>query len=118
MTQLVVRDLPDDVTERLKRRAKKHGRSLEAEVREILGSVTEEGDMPQCDGAQAVTRLLRRQREIGVTKEDVDALNESMHELRLDQRMHEQLLRRPRRQASSARIAKIRPCSGCGSATL
>lgn len=89
MAQFVVRNLSEEIKERLKRRAKKHGRSLEAEVREILGSVTEEGDMPQCDGAQAVTRLLRRQREIGVTKEDVDALNESMDELRLDQRMHD-----------------------------
>ena len=36
MAQLVVRRLDDDVKERLKARAKKHGRSLEAEARAIL----------------------------------------------------------------------------------
>lgn len=41
MAQLVVRNLPDDVKERLKRRANRHGRSLEAEVRDILGQVPE-----------------------------------------------------------------------------
>ena len=36
MAQLIVRRLDDDVKERLKARAKKHGRSLEAEARAIL----------------------------------------------------------------------------------
>lgn len=36
MAQLVVRDLEDDVKIRLQRRAARHGRSLEAEVRDIL----------------------------------------------------------------------------------
>jgi plasmid stability protein len=36
MAQLIVRKLDDDVKERLKARAKKHGRSLEAEARAIL----------------------------------------------------------------------------------
>ena len=36
MAQFVVRDLEDDVKERLKRRAKRHGRSMEDEVRHIL----------------------------------------------------------------------------------
>jgi antitoxin FitA len=36
MAQLVVRKLDDGVKERLKARAKKHGRSLEAEARAIL----------------------------------------------------------------------------------
>ncbi|MBX9588592.1 MAG: Arc family DNA-binding protein [Hyphomonadaceae bacterium] len=36
MAQLVVRRLDDAVKERLKARAKKHGRSLEAEARAIL----------------------------------------------------------------------------------
>jgi plasmid stability protein len=36
MAQLIVRKLDDDVKERLKVRAKKHGRSLEAEARAIL----------------------------------------------------------------------------------
>ena len=36
MAQLVVRNLEDDVKRRLKRRADKHGRSMEEEVRDIL----------------------------------------------------------------------------------
>lgn len=36
MAQLVVRNLDDDVKAKLQRRAKKHGRSTEEEVREIL----------------------------------------------------------------------------------
>jgi plasmid stability protein len=36
MAKILVRDLSDDVVKRLKRRAKKGGRSLEAEVRMIL----------------------------------------------------------------------------------
>ena len=36
MAQFVVRQLEDDIKARLKRRAERHGRSMEAEVREIL----------------------------------------------------------------------------------
>lgn len=36
MAQLVVRDLDDEVKNQLQLRAKRHGRSMEAEVRDIL----------------------------------------------------------------------------------
>jgi antitoxin FitA len=36
MAQLLVRNLDDDVKARLQRRARRHGRSTEEEVREIL----------------------------------------------------------------------------------
>jgi plasmid stability protein len=36
MAQFVVRQLEDDVKRRLQRRAKRHGRSMEEEVRHIL----------------------------------------------------------------------------------
>jgi plasmid stability protein len=36
MAQLIVRDLEDDVRDRLRALAAKHGRSMEEEVREIL----------------------------------------------------------------------------------
>ena len=36
MAQLVVRNLDDDVKAKLQRRARRHGRSTEEEVREIL----------------------------------------------------------------------------------
>lgn len=36
MATITVRDLPDDVRDRLRHRAAEHGRSMEAEVRSIL----------------------------------------------------------------------------------
>lgn len=46
MAQILVRDVEEDVKERLRRRAIRHGRSMEAEVRDILRAATagEEGD--------------------------------------------------------------------------
>ena len=46
MAQIVVRKLEDEVKEGLRRRAARHGRSLEAEVREILrdAAVAEPGE--------------------------------------------------------------------------
>jgi antitoxin FitA len=42
MAQFMVRDLDDDVKEALKRRAKRHGRSMEDEVRHILRNAAKE----------------------------------------------------------------------------
>lgn len=42
MAQLVVRHIEDGVKARLQRRAKRHGRSMEEEVREILRSAANE----------------------------------------------------------------------------
>ena len=36
MAQIIVRDVDEDVKKRLQRRAARHGRSMEAEVRDIL----------------------------------------------------------------------------------
>lgn len=36
MAQIIVRDIEQDVKERLQKRAARHGRSMEAEVRDIL----------------------------------------------------------------------------------
>lgn len=41
MAQLVVRNLEQSVKARLQRRAKRHGRSMEEEVREILRNAVE-----------------------------------------------------------------------------
>ncbi len=46
MAQLIVQGLEDEVKERLRRRAKKHGRSLEAEARAILRGAVVAGDGP------------------------------------------------------------------------
>ena len=42
MSQFVVRGLEDDVKTRLKRRAARHGRSMEEEVRHILRNAVKE----------------------------------------------------------------------------
>ena len=87
MAQLVVRNLPDDVKGRLRRRADRHGRSLEAEVRDILGKVPEPMPVDQQTSKKWATDLAERMRRIGVTNEDIDALNEGIAELRRDQRI-------------------------------
>jgi len=50
MAQFVVRRVEDDVAAKLKRRAKRHGRSMEDEVRHILRSVV-------CDEHRGVPAL-------------------------------------------------------------
>lgn len=42
MAQVIVRQLEEGVKERLRRRAKRHGRSVEAEIREILRAAVHE----------------------------------------------------------------------------
>jgi plasmid stability protein len=46
MAQLVVRNLEDDVRDRLRRRARRNGRSMEQEVRDILRNAVNEADPP------------------------------------------------------------------------
>jgi antitoxin FitA len=46
MAQLVVRNIESSVKVRLQRRAKRHGRSMEEEVRDILRDAANEEDAP------------------------------------------------------------------------
>ena len=46
MAQFIVRNLEDDVKTRLKRRAERHGRSMEEEVRAILRNAVREDGRP------------------------------------------------------------------------
>ena len=46
MAQFIVRDLEDDIKARLKRRAERHGRSMEEEVRDILRNAAKEENRP------------------------------------------------------------------------
>ena len=63
MAQLVVRDLDADVKARLQRRAKRNGRSMEQEVREILRDATKaESSARKGLG----TRIAEHFREIGL----------------------------------------------------
>jgi plasmid stability protein len=47
MAQLLVRNLEDQFKTRLQRRAKRHGRSMEAEAREILRNALHEEQSPK-----------------------------------------------------------------------
>jgi plasmid stability protein len=46
MAQLVVRNIEDSVKTRLQRRARRNGRSMEAEVRDILRNAAHEAEKP------------------------------------------------------------------------
>jgi len=46
LAQIIVRDLEDNVKARLKRRAERHGRSMEEEVRDILRNAAKEENRP------------------------------------------------------------------------
>jgi plasmid stability protein len=46
MAQIIVRDLEDDVKARLKRRAARHKRSMEEEIRHILRNAVKEQNRP------------------------------------------------------------------------
>jgi plasmid stability protein len=50
MGQLVVRNLEDATKEQLRRRADRHGRSMEEEIREILRDAVREEDTAQGPG--------------------------------------------------------------------
>ena len=59
MAQILVRDLPDDIKEKLRRNAVAHGRSLEAEVRAVLTREPErKPDTRKVTGAEMVEQLV------------------------------------------------------------
>ena len=58
MAQFIVRDLEDDVKTRLKRRAIRHGRSMEEEVRHILRDAVKEQNLRAPDlGSRMAARF-------------------------------------------------------------
>ena len=58
VAQVVVRQLEEDVKARLKRRAERHGRSMEEEVREILRNAAREERGPVPDlGSRIAARF-------------------------------------------------------------
>lgn len=58
MAQLVVRNLAESVKVGLRRRAERHGRSVEAEVREILqAAVGDEGEAQVSLGSRIAARF-------------------------------------------------------------
>lgn len=70
MPSITIRNVPEDVHRALRVRAAQHGRSAEAEIRDIL----EKAAKP--DGRVKLGSLLADiGREAGLTEEDVDGLN-------------------------------------------
>jgi plasmid stability protein len=60
MAQLVVRDLEEEMKARLKRRAERHGRSMEDEIRRILRNAVKESgrsDRPLMDVSHSTSRM-------------------------------------------------------------
>ena len=86
MAQLLVRDLDDDAKERLKRRAAKHGRSLEAEVRDILQTASIEREVHDLDGAISPSgfgsRMIEQFGPRGLTPKEVRRFERAESELR------------------------------------
>ena len=66
MAQFIVRDLEEDVKTRLKRRAKRHGRSMEDEVRHILRKAVKEESRPL---SGLGTRIAARFAKVGLTED-------------------------------------------------
>lgn len=66
MTQFVVRQLEAEVKARLKARARRHGRSMEAEVREILRVAASETSTP---AARLGSRIAARFRAAGLSND-------------------------------------------------
>lgn len=66
MAQFIVRHLEDDVKVRLKRRAERHGRSMEEEVRHILRDVVKTENTRV---AKLGSRIAARFKKTGLTTE-------------------------------------------------
>jgi antitoxin FitA len=87
MAQLIVRRLDDDVKERLRARARKHGRSLEAEARAILKDAA--GGEPKRDRRRRKkkgfgTLMHERFKRTGFTDEEYAEFERHIAELRAE----------------------------------
>ena len=83
MAQLVVRRLDDGVKKRLKARAKKHGRSLEAEARAILEDAAN-GEAPPTSSRTKKgfgTLMHERFKDIGFTDEEKREFDKAIEEM-------------------------------------
>ena len=74
IAQLIVRNLEDDATARLGARARRHRRSLEAEVRDILHAAAKAEDAPAVGRGTAIANRLRGH---GFKPGEIEELRES-----------------------------------------
>jgi antitoxin FitA len=84
MAQILVRRVDDDVKERLKARAKKHGRSLEAEARSILENAAKDRisrSRPHKKEKGFGTLMHERFKKSGLTKEEKRQFDKGIEEM-------------------------------------
>lgn len=73
--QLVVRNLEHEVKTRLQKRAKRHGHSMEEEVRDILRDAVKKDD-PPAEGLG--TRIANRFRGLGLEEREIRELRDEI----------------------------------------
>lgn len=66
MAQFTVRNLEEDIKARLKRRAARHGYSMEEEVRQILRNAVKDDDQP---APRLGSRIAARFAKVGLTED-------------------------------------------------
>lgn len=76
MAQVIVRQLEAEVKTRLQHRAERHGRSMEAEVREILRNAAKEESRP---AAGLGSRIAARFRRLGLSSDLPELRGEDAH---------------------------------------
>jgi plasmid stability protein len=81
VAQLVVRNIEDGVKTRLRRRAERHGRSMEEEVRDILRNATRERES---DGGGLGSDIASLFRGIGLTEEIAELRGQTIKPARFD----------------------------------
>jgi antitoxin FitA len=74
MAQFVVRDLEEAVKARLKRRAERHGRSMEDEIRHILRNAVKESGRPI---TSLGSRIAARFKNVGLSTDLPDLRGEA-----------------------------------------
>ena len=83
MAQILVRQLDDDAKERLKERAERNGRSLEAEAREILEMRRRKHERTAKKVTPGFgTRIAGRFKGIGLTKSELAKFNRAIDKAR------------------------------------
>ncbi|HEY2817107.1 MAG TPA: Arc family DNA-binding protein [Casimicrobiaceae bacterium] len=80
MAQFIVRDLEDDVKARLKRRAERHGRSMEEEARDILRNAVKRENRPP---PNLGSRIAARFSKTGLTKDLPELHGEALRPVEL-----------------------------------
>jgi len=81
MAQLLVRNLDDDVKASLQARARRHGRSTEAEVRDILRRAVQDDVAPS---APLGSQLRARFAQIGLDEDIPELRGQQAHPANLD----------------------------------